>query len=129
MFVCVTDGVTVGFVVGVFVGVIVGKLIEVVVATKSGVSTESTASVGVDDEITVGLGVGVSRMRGGVGNGRAASIGPTVTVKNGIGMTGKLYRPATSSPKIPRYPARNSMIAPTPSARQPWFNFFRLAWK
>ena len=100
MFVCVTDGVVVGFVIGVFVGVIVGKLIEMFVPTKSGVSTESVVSVGVGDLVPVGSEVGASTIRGDVvRNGGAVSSGAAGAVRNGIGTTGNSYWSTASSPK------------------------------
>jgi hypothetical protein len=82
------------------VRVFVGELVEVNVAAAERVSTESVVSVGVGEVVPVGLEVGVSRIWGSaVGNGRAVSSGVAGAVKNVIGMAGKLYRSAASSPK------------------------------
>ena len=86
-----TDGVVVGVEVGVFVRIDVGKLVDEDVSTEAGVSTKSVAAVGVFEGITLGLMVGVARIRGGVGNGWTVSIGVAGTVKNGIGTAGNSY--------------------------------------
>jgi len=102
VFVGVPDGVVVGVEIGVFVRVEVSKLVDEDVSTETGEAIESVASVGVFEKITVGLVVGVSRMRGGVGNGWAVSSGVAGMVKNGIGTTGNSYWSMVVSPKIAR---------------------------